>query len=84
MKKKLRKNKNFHKNQKSFYFEDYIETNLKQKDKSKSFISEDRIYILFFFFFCLITIFSIKITSISFQKPQFLLSKKSDKKFLHL
>ena len=51
MKKKLKKNKNFNKNQKSFYFEDYIETNLKQKDRSKSFISEDRIYILFFFLF---------------------------------
>ena len=36
MKKKLKKNKNFNKNQKSFYFEDYIETNLKQKDRSKS------------------------------------------------
>ena len=84
MKKKSRKNKNFNKNQKSFYFEDYIETNLKQKDRSKSFISEDRIYILFFFFFCLITIFSIKITSISFQEPQFLQGKKNNKNFLPL
>ncbi len=84
MKKKSRKNKNFNKNQKSFYFEDYFETNLKEKNKSKSFISEDRIYILFFFFFCLITIFSIKITSISFQEPKFLYSKKSNDNFLPL
>ena len=84
MKKKSRKNKNFNKNQKSFYFEDYFETNLKEKNKLKSFISEDRIYILFFFFFCLITIFSIKITSISFQEPKFLYSKKSNDNFLPL
>ena len=84
MKKKSKKNKNFNKNQKSFYFEDYIETNLKQKDISKSYISEDRIYILFFFFFCLIAIFSIKITSISIKEPQFLLNKKNNLDFLPL
>jgi len=33
MKKKIRKNKNYNKNQKSFYFEDYLETNIKQKKK---------------------------------------------------
>ena len=51
MKKTQKKNKNFNKNQKSFYFEDYIETNLKQKNISKSLISEDRVYLLFFYFF---------------------------------
>ena len=51
MKKTQKKNKNFNKNQKSFYFEDYIETNLKQKNISKSLISEDRVYLLFFFIF---------------------------------
>ena len=47
--KKLKNNKNFNRNQKSFYFEDYLETNHKQKTISKSAISEDRIYLLFFF-----------------------------------
>ena len=75
MTRKLKKSKNFNKNQKSFYFEDYIETNLKQKNISRSSISEDRVYILFFFFFCLIVIFSIKITSVSIKEPQFLLNK---------
>ncbi len=84
MKRKSKKNKNFNKNQRSFYFEDYIETNLKQKDMSKSSISEDRIYILFFFFFSLIAIFSIKITSISIQEPQFLQNKKNNTNFLPL
>ena len=55
--KKLKNNKNFNRNQKSFYFEDYLETNQKQKKISKSAISEDRIYILFFFFICLIANF---------------------------
>ncbi len=84
MRKKNRKNKNFNKNQKSFYFEDYIATNLKQKNISKSSISEDRIYILFFFFFCLIAIFSIKIIFISVKEPQFLESKKNNLNFLPL
>ncbi len=84
MTRKLKKSKNFNKNQKSFYFEDYIETNLKQKNISRSSISEDRVYILFFFFFCLIVIFSIKITSVSIKEPQFLLNKKNNTNFLPL
>ena len=35
MKKKNKKNKNYNINQKSFYFEDYLETNIKQKKISK-------------------------------------------------
>jgi len=81
---KKRKNKYFNKNQKSFYFEDYLETSLKKKNISKSFISEDRIYVLFFVFFCLISIFSIKIAFISIQEPQFLESKKNKLHFLPL
>ena len=76
MKKKNKKNKNYNINQKSFYFEDYLETNIKQKKISKLSISEDRIYILFFFFFCLITIFAIKILFVSLQEPLFLENKK--------
>jgi hypothetical protein len=60
MKSKIKK-KDLNLNQKSFYFEDYIETNQKTKKIKNSNISQDRIYILFFFFFSLISIFSIKI-----------------------
>ena len=84
MKKNQEKIKILTKIKRSFYFEDYIETSLKQKDISKSSISEDRIYILFFSFFSLIAIFSIKITSISIQEPQFLQSKKNNTNFLPL
>ena len=42
-----------------FFFEDYLETSQKQKTISKSPISDDRIYILFFLF-CLIMIFFLK------------------------
>ena len=72
MKKKQKKNKNFNKNQASFYFEDYLD-NLKYKKNAKdSNISKDRIYLLFFLFICLITIFSIKISFVSLQKPKIL------------
>ena len=69
--KKYRKSKSANKNQRSFYFQDYIATNLKQKKIHKSPISEDRIYILFFFFFCLIVIFVLKITFVSVKNPNF-------------
>jgi len=66
MKKKFRKNNNI--DQTSFYFEDYLETNKKNKIFKKSNNLQDRIYLLFFFFFSLILIFSIKITHISLNK----------------
>ena len=84
MNKKYKNNKKFNPNQKSFYFEDYLETNYKQKKISKSLISEDRVYILFFFFFCLMTIFAIKITFVSLQAPQFLEIRKNNLNFLSL
>ena len=84
MRKKYKKNKKINPNQKSFYFEDYLETNQNQKKITKSPVSEDRIYILFFFFFFLLTIFSIKITFISIQPPQFLETRKNDLNFLPL
>ncbi len=66
MKKKKIKKK-FNTNQQSFFFEEYLSTNQKFK-KDKNFkISEDRIYLLFFSFFSLILIFSLKIIFISFQ-----------------
>ena len=76
--KKSKKNKNS--NQTSFYFEDYLETNKKNKILKKSNNFQDRLYLLFFFFFSLILIFSIKITHISLnQKNIFNLEKKKSK-----
>ena len=66
MKKKFKKNKNI--NQSSFYFEDYLETNKKNKIFKKSNNFQDRIYLLFFFFFSLVLIFAIKITHVSLYK----------------
>ena len=60
MKKKYKKSKNLNLNQKSFYFEDYLETNKKNKFSQKNNLSHDRMYLLFFLFFSLIVIFSIK------------------------
>ena len=68
MKKQNKKNKNFSSSQKSFYFEDYLETNPKKNKVKDSNISQDRIYLLFFLFFSLVTIFSIKITLVSLKK----------------
>ncbi len=55
-------------NKKSFYFEDY---NYSLKIKNRLNISEDRIYLLFFVFFCLISIFIIKIFFTSLQDTNF-------------
>ena len=66
MKKKKIKRK-INSNQQSFFFEDYLSTNQKYKKERNFLINEDRIYILFFSFFFLILIFSIKIIFISFQ-----------------
>ncbi len=78
MKKNFKKNKNT--NQTSFYFEDYLETNKKTKSFKKSKNFQDRIYLLFFFFFSLILIFSIKITHISLNnKDTFSLEKQKSK-----
>jgi cell division protein FtsI (penicillin-binding protein 3) len=66
MKKKQKKIKNI--NQTSFYFDDYLETNKKNKFLKKKDNFQDRIYLLFFFFLSLIIIFSIKITHLSLSK----------------
>ena len=65
--KKKQKNKNFNLNQTSFYFEDYLETNQKNKKIQNSKISQDRVFLLFFLFFSLIVLFAIKITFISLK-----------------
>ncbi len=70
MKKKNKRNKAYNENQKSFYFEDYFETNLRNKKVKKSTISQDRVYLLFFLFFSLVTIFSIKIILVSLKSVE--------------
>ena len=69
--KKKRNKKNFNINQQSFFFEDYITTNQKLVKENRFPINEDRIYILFFSFFSLILIFSLKIIFISFQSSSY-------------
>ena len=84
IKKKHKKIKISNINQKSFYFEDYLETNQKNKKIENSNISQDRIYLLFFLFFSLITIFSIKITFVSLKSPEILNYKNNYSKFILL
>ena len=71
MKKRNNKKKN-NINQTSFYFEDYFESNKKNRLLQKTNVFQDRIYILFFLFFSLILIFSIKIIHISLNKIDYL------------
>ena len=79
MKKKPKKIKN--ENQNSFYFEDYLETNKKNKFSKKENNFQDRIYLLFFFFFSLVIIFSIKITHLSLSKTPVFNQEKTFSKF---
>ena len=82
---KYKKNKNFtHQNQKSFFFEDFLESSQRQKVASKSKISDERLYVLFSVFFSLILIFSISIFSISLQPSNFSEYKKSNLNLLTL
>ncbi len=82
--KKKRKDKLFNKNQKSFYFEDYIHSNRDLKKNKKNLIIEDRIYVLFFSFLALISIFSFKIIIISIQSPDNIKIIKDNTNFLPL
>ena len=66
--KSSKKNKNINTNQASFYFEDFLETRKKDKILKKNTISHDRIYLLFFLFFSLILIFSLRIIHVSLNK----------------
>ena len=68
MRKKTKITKNYSINQKSFYFEDYLETNKKNNYSKKNSIFHDRIYLLFFLFFSLIIIFSFRIINVSLNK----------------
>jgi len=84
IKKKHKKIKISNINQTSFYFEDYLDTNQKNKKIENSKISQDRIYLLFFLFFSLITIFSIKITFVSLKSPEILNYKNNYSQFILL
>ncbi len=75
--KKITKNNN----QTSFYFEDYLETNKKKKIFRKLNNFQDRIYLLFFFFFSLVLIFSIKITHISLSEKNVFNNEKQMSQF---
>ena len=68
-------------NQTSFYFEDYIETSKKNKLLRKTNNFQDRIYLLFFCFFSLILIFSIKIIFISLDNKDVLNLEKQKSQF---
>jgi cell division protein FtsI (penicillin-binding protein 3) len=82
--KKKQKNKYLSKSQKSFYFEDYLDNNSKSKNIKKINILQDRIYLLFFLFFSLIIIFSIKITFVSLKNPEIFNYKKNFSHFTSL
>ena len=82
MKKKFQKNINI--NQTSFYFEDYLETNKKNKILKKTNNFQDRIYLLFFLFFSLILIFSIKIIHISLNEKNILNVEEQKSRFSKL
>ena len=84
MKKKKKNNKNFDQKQSSFYFEDYLETNKKNKFSQKNNPFQDRIYLLFFFFFSLILIFSIRIIHISLNKIQIFNYETTNQKYTPL
>ena len=79
MKKKYKKNKNI--KQTSFSIEDYLETNKKNQFLKKTNNFQDRIYLLFFFLFSLILIFSIKITHISLNKNDIYNVREQKSKF---
>ena len=84
MKRKNKKNKYFNINQQSFYFEDYLETNQKNKKEKNSNIPQDRIYLLFFLFFSLIIIFSIKIVFVSLKNLEIYNQKNNSTSYISL
>ena len=80
MKKRQKKIKDI--NQTSFYFEDYLQTNKKNKFSKKTNNFQDRIYLLFFFLLSLVLIFCIKITHISLSKIEIHNSVITSSKFV--
>ena len=82
--KKQKNNKNLNINQKSFYFEDYLAINKKNKKADDSKIYQDRIYLLFFLFLSLVVIFSIKITLVSLTKLEIFSYQNNPSQFISL
>ncbi len=81
MRKIQKKNKNLNSNQTSFYFNDYFETNKNSKSSKKNNLFQDRIYLLFFLFFSLIFIFSIRIIHVSLNQYENFHQENKTKKF---
>ena len=67
---KVRRKKNINKNQKSFYFKDYLETNQNFRNKKISHFYRQNISSIFLFF-SLISIFAFKIVIVSIQSSNF-------------
>ena len=63
----MKKENNEKKNQKSFYFQEYDHYTINRTKNNKLTIDLDRVYLLFFVFFCLIFIFATKIFFISLK-----------------
>ena len=74
----MKKEKN---NQKSFFFEDYTESEITNENKKKIKISLNRTAFLFLVFFSLIIIFSAKIIYLSLSPQKNLFSQKSENFF---
>ncbi len=81
MMKRNKKIKRFNKNQGSFFFEDYLETNKKNKLSEKNYLFQDRIYLLFFLFFSLIFIFGVRIVHVSLNNVQVFNQAQPSEKF---
>ena len=63
----MKKEKNKKINQRSFYFQDYNYNSAGKNKNEKLAVNQDRVYLLFFVFFCLIFIFATKIFFISLK-----------------
>ena len=63
----MKKEKNNKINQRSFYFQDYNYNSVVKNKNDKLSVNQDRVYLLFFIFFCLIFIFATKIFFISLK-----------------
>tara|TARA_B100000886_G_scaffold297768_1_gene225613 strand:- start:4146 stop:5873 length:1728 start_codon:yes stop_codon:yes gene_type:complete len=78
--KKFKREKKSNKKQISFLFEDFLETNKNNKHFKKNNLFQDRLYLLFFLFFSLVLIFSIKIVHLSLSKIELYNQNNSLKK----
>tara|TARA_Y100001970_G_scaffold6142_1_gene6998 strand:- start:841 stop:2565 length:1725 start_codon:yes stop_codon:yes gene_type:complete len=63
----MKKEKNKKINERSFYFQDYNYNSVEKNKNEKLAVNQDRVYLLFFVFFCLIFIFATKIFFISLK-----------------